>query len=93
MNTINIMNIKEQIEHLPLDLFTKQRIMDLTIKAQSYDMINCYAEFNLPQAFSWNLTSEGGDYWLKVFVELEKIKYEKQLNYAKDQKSNQENND
>jgi hypothetical protein len=87
MNTINIMNIKEQIDHLPLDLFTRQRIMELTIKAQSYDMLNCTAEFNLPQAFAWVQTSEGGDYWLKVFIELERIKYEKEQKRIQESKN------
>ena len=87
MNTINIMNIKEQIENLPLDLFTRQRIMELTIKAGSYDMLNCTAEFNLQQAFPWILTSEGGDYWLKTFVELEKIRYEKEQKRIQESKN------
>ena len=87
MNTINIMNIKEQIENLPLDLFTRQRIMELTIKAGSYDMLNCTAEFNLPQAFPWILTSEGGDYWLKTFVELERIRYEKEQKSIQESKN------
>jgi hypothetical protein len=78
-------NIKEQIQNLPLDIFTIQRIMELTIKANSYDMLNCYAKFNLPQAFAWNLTTEGGDYWLQVFVQLERHEYEK------NQKNHKEN--
>jgi hypothetical protein len=81
----NILNIKEQIELLPVDLFTKQRIMELTIKANSYDMLGCYAEYNLPQAFDWVHTTEGGDYWLKVYIEIEKFKYETK------QKSDQKN--
>ena len=87
MNTINIMNIKEQIENLPLDLFTRQRIMELTIKAQSYDMLNCTSEFNLPQAFPWILTTEGGDYWLQIFVQLERIRYEKEQKRIEESKN------
>lgn len=78
-------NIKEQIELLPVDLFTKQRIMELTILAGQYDMLNCYAKFNLPQAFSWTQTSEGGDYWLQVFVQLEAHEF-----YEKNKEGNQE---
>lgn len=81
------MNIKEQIENLPLDIFTRQRIMELTILAQQYDLINHISKFNLPQAFSWKDTREGGDYWLSVFIELEKYEYEK------NQKSSQKGND
>jgi hypothetical protein len=49
---------------------TKNRILELTIKANAYDVINHVSKFNLPQAFDWNSTREGGDYWLKVFIEL-----------------------
>lgn len=73
---MKILNIKEQIENLPLDIFTRQRILELTIKAQSYDVINHVSKFNLPQAFDWKATREGGDYWLQVFIQLEKYDYE-----------------
>jgi len=82
---MKILNIKEQIENLPLDFLTKNRILELTIKANAYDVINHVSKFNLPQAFDWNSTSEGGDYWLKVFIELE------QYDYAEKQKIDQEN--
>jgi hypothetical protein len=82
---MKILNIKEQIENLPLDFLTKNRILELTIKANAYDVINHVSKFNLPQAFDWNSTREGGDYWLKVFIELEKY------DYAEKQKIDQEN--
>jgi hypothetical protein len=65
-------NIKEQIECLPLPQMTRTRILELVIFAKSYDLRNDYSEFNLPQAFDWIGTREGGDYWLDVYMTLNK---------------------
>jgi hypothetical protein len=65
-------NIKEQIESLKLPQMTRNRILELVIFAQSYDLRNDYSEFNLPQAFDWIGTREGGDYWLDVYMTLNK---------------------
>jgi hypothetical protein len=72
-------NIKEQIECLPLPQMTRTRILELVIFAQSYDLRNDYSEFNLPQAFDWIGTREGGDYWLDVYMTLNKNFPENQI--------------
>jgi len=71
------MNIKEQIRKLPVDEHIQTRILELVIFAKSYDLENHTSEFNLPQAFDWIHTREGGDYWLSVHIELEQYKFEK----------------
>ena len=65
-------NIKEQIQRLKLPQMTRDRILELVIFAQSYDLQNDYSVFNLPQAFDWIGTREGGDYWLDVYMTLNK---------------------
>ena len=72
-------NIKEQIESLKLPQMTRDRILELVIFAQSYDLRNDYSEFNLPQAFDWIGTREGGDYWLDVYMTLNKNFPENQI--------------
>ena len=72
-------NIKEQIECLPLPQITRTRILELVIFAKSYDLRNDYSEFNLPQAFDWIGTREGGDYWLDVYMTLNKNFPENQI--------------
>jgi len=72
-------NIKEQIECLPLPQMTRTRILELVIFAKSYDLRNDYSEFNLPQAFDWIGTREGGDYWLDVYMTLNKNFPENQI--------------
>jgi hypothetical protein len=69
-------NIKEQIKSLPISEHLQTRILELVIFAKSYDLQNNYTEFNLPQAFDWIGTREGGDYWLNVYKELEQYKFE-----------------
>ena len=71
------MNIKQQIKSLPVDERIQTRILELVIFAKSYDLENDVHEFNLPQAFDWIKTREGGDYWLNVHIELEQYKFEK----------------
>jgi hypothetical protein len=73
-------NIKEQIQSLKLPRMTRDRILELVIFAQSYDLKNDYSEFNLPQAFDWIGTREGGDYWLDVYMTLNKNFPENQNN-------------
>jgi hypothetical protein len=65
-------NIKEQIKTLKLPRMTRDRILELVIFAQSYDLENDYSEFNLPQAFNWITSREGGEYWLDVYMTLNK---------------------
>ena len=65
-------NIKEQIASLKLPRMTRDRILELVIFAQSYDLQNDYSEFNLPQAFDWIGSREGGEYWLDVYMTLNK---------------------
>ena len=65
-------NIKEQIQSLKLPRMTRDRILELVIFAQSYDLQNDYSEFNLPQAFDWITSREGGEYWLDVYMTLNK---------------------
>jgi hypothetical protein len=65
-------NIKEQIQTLKLPRMTRDRILELVIFAQSYDLQNDYSQFNLPQAFDWIGTREGGEYWLDVYITLNK---------------------
>ena len=65
-------NIKEQIQTLKLPRMTRDRILELVIFAQSYDLQNDYSEFNLPQAFDWITSREGGEYWLDVYMTLNK---------------------
>ena len=65
-------NIKEQIKNLKLPRMTRDRILELVIFAQSYDLENDYSEFNLPQAFNWITSREGGEYWLDVYMTLNK---------------------
>jgi hypothetical protein len=65
-------NIKEQIQTLKLPRMTRDRILELVIFAQSYDLQNDYSEFNLPQAFDWIGSREGGEYWLDVYMTLNK---------------------
>jgi len=72
-------NIKEQIESLKLPRMTRDRILELVIFAKSYDIRNDYSEFNLPQAFDWIGTREGGDYWLDVYMTLNKNFPENQI--------------
>ena len=72
------MNIKQQIKSLPVDERIQTRILELVIFAKSYDLENDVHEFNLPQAFDWIHTREGGDYWLNVHIELEQYKFEKE---------------
>ena len=70
-------NIKEQIKSLPISEHLQTRILELVIFAKSYiNLQNNYSEFNLPQAFDWIGTREGGDYWLNVYKELEQYKFE-----------------
>jgi hypothetical protein len=72
-------NIKEQIQRLKLPQMTRDRILELVIFAQSYDLQNDYSVFNLPQAFDWIGTREGGDYWLDVYMTLNKNFPENQI--------------
>jgi hypothetical protein len=72
-------NIKEQIQRLKLPQMTRDRILELVIFAQSYDLQNDYSLFNLPQAFDWIGTREGGDYWLDVYMTLNKNFPENQI--------------
>jgi len=72
-------NIKEQIQSLKLPRMTRDRILELVIFAQSYDLQNDYSVFNLPQAFDWIGTREGGDYWLDVYMTLNKNFPENQI--------------
>jgi hypothetical protein len=65
-------NIKEQIQTLKLPRMTRDRILELVIFAKSYDLQNDYSEFNLPQAFDWIGSREGGEYWLDVYMTLNK---------------------
>jgi hypothetical protein len=65
-------NIKEQIHSLKLPRMTRDRILELVIFAQSYDLQNDYSVFNLPQAFDWIGSREGGEYWLDVYMTLNK---------------------
>jgi hypothetical protein len=65
-------NIKEQIQTLKLPRMTRDRILELVIFAQSYDLQYDYSEFNLPQAFDWIGSREGGEYWLDVYMTLNK---------------------
>lgn len=70
-------NIKEQIKSLPISEHLQTRILELVIFANPYmNLQNNYTEFNLPQAFDWIGTREGGDYWLNVYKELEQYKFE-----------------
>jgi hypothetical protein len=57
------MTIKEQIDALPFDLFTRERIKQLVTKAGSYDLNESEKIFSLRAAFSWTETTEGGEYW------------------------------
>ena len=72
-------NIKEQIQSLKLPRMTRDRILELVIFAQSYDLQNDYSEFNLPQAFDWIRSREGGEYWLDVYMTLNKNFPENQI--------------
>ena len=72
-------NIKEQIESLKHPQMTRTRILELVIFAKSYDLQNDYSIFNLPQAFDWIGTREGGDYWLDVYMTLNKNFPENQI--------------
>jgi hypothetical protein len=72
-------NIKEQIQRLKLPQMTRDRILELVIFAQSYDLQNDYSEFNLPQAFDWIGSREGGEYWLDVYMTLNKNYPENQI--------------
>jgi hypothetical protein len=72
-------NIQEQIASLKLPRLTRYRILELVILAQSYDLKNDYSEFNLPQAFDWIGTREGGEYWLDVYMTLNKNFPENQI--------------
>lgn len=66
------LNIKQQIKLLPVAESLRTRILELTILANSYDLENDYAQFNLPQAFDWVSTREGGDYWIDIYYKISK---------------------
>jgi hypothetical protein len=66
------LNIKQQIKLLPLQESLRTRILELTIFAKSYDLENDYSQFNLPQAFDWVSTREGGDFWVDIYYKLNK---------------------
>lgn len=66
------LNIKQQIKLLPVAESLRTRILELTIFAKSYDLENDYSQFNLPQAFDWVSTREGGDYWIDIYYKLNK---------------------
>lgn len=66
------LNIKQQIKLLPVEDSIRTRILELTIFAKSYDLENDYSQFNLPQAFDWVSTREGGDYWIDIYYKLNK---------------------
>jgi len=65
-------NIKQQIKELPLPEGLKNRILELVIFAKSYDLQNDYSKFNLPQAFDWIGTREGGDFWIGIYYKISK---------------------
>lgn len=71
MTKLNL-NIKQQIKLLPLSDSLRTRILELTILANSYDLENDYAQFNLPQAFDWVSTREGGDFWIDIYYKISK---------------------
>jgi len=62
--------ILEQINDLPFDLFTKERIKMLVIKAGSYYLHESGKKFDLKSAFMWNETTEGGEYWYELELQL-----------------------
>lgn len=64
------MTIKEQIDALPFDLFTRERIKQLVVKAGSYDLNESGKIFSLRAAFKWAETSEGGEYWYTMDLSL-----------------------
>lgn len=66
------LNIKQQIKLLPVAESLRTRILELVIFAKSYDLENDYSQFNLPQAFDWVSTREGGDYWIDIYYKLNK---------------------
>lgn len=66
------LNIKQQIKLLPLQESLRTRILELTIFAKSYDLENDYSQFNLPQAFDWVSTREGGDFWVDIYYKISK---------------------
>lgn len=66
------LNIKQQIKLLPVAESLRTRILELTIFAKSYDLENDYSQFNLPQAFDWVSTREGGDFWIDIYYKLNK---------------------
>lgn len=66
------LNIKQQIKLLPVSESLRTRILELTIFANTYDLENDYSQFNLPQAFDWVGTREGGDYWIDVYYKISK---------------------
>lgn len=66
------LNIKQQIKLLPVAESLRTRILELTIFAKTYDLENDYSQFNLPQAFDWVSTREGGDYWIDIYYKISK---------------------
>lgn len=66
------LNIKQQIKLLPVSESLRTRILELTIFAKSYDLENDYSQFNLPQAFDWVSTREGGDFWIDIYYKISK---------------------
>lgn len=66
------LNIKQQIKLLPVEDSIRTRILELTIFAKTYDLENDYSQFNLPQAFDWVSTREGGDYWIDIYYKISK---------------------
>lgn len=66
------LNIKQQIKLLPVAESLRTRILELTILANTYDLENDYAQFNLPQAFDWQSTREGGDFWIDIYYKISK---------------------
>lgn len=66
------LNIKQQIKLLPVAESLRTRILELTIFAKSYDLENDYSQFNLPQAFDWVSTREGGDFWIDIYYKISK---------------------
>ncbi len=66
------LNIKQQIKLLPVAESLRTRILELTIFAKSYDLENDYSQFNLPQAFDWVSTREGGHFWIDIYYKLNK---------------------
>jgi hypothetical protein len=73
------MTIREQIHRLPFPERVRQRILELTIFAQSYELDKDHSKFNMPQAFSWNETREGGMYWLELYARLENYNPENEI--------------